>query len=95
MPPPQAKVNNASLIGVGYTQSLRPGKATPLPSEQKLYSCSCILLLWKYFYSAELVIKSFTVFPNLIDCSVHSPLVSEDLESRDDTRHLFQNAKTI
>lgn len=23
---PQAKVNNASLIGVGYTQSLRPGR---------------------------------------------------------------------
>lgn len=22
---PQAKVNNASLVGVGYTQSLRPG----------------------------------------------------------------------
>ena len=23
---PQAKVNNASLVGIGYTQTLRPGK---------------------------------------------------------------------
>lgn len=25
----QAKVNNASLVGIGYTQSLRPGKTPP------------------------------------------------------------------
>lgn len=25
----QAKVNNASLVGIGYTQTLRPGKEDP------------------------------------------------------------------
>lgn len=33
----QAKVNNASLVGIGYTQTLRPGK-TP---------CKALLYIWR------------------------------------------------
>lgn len=36
--PSQAKVNNNSLVGVGYTQTLRPGKSfSPAPQNEGMF----------------------------------------------------------
>lgn len=42
----QAKVNNASLVGIGYTQTLRPGKA---PCKALLYIWRCLKVQCTFF----------------------------------------------
>lgn len=42
----KAKVNNASLVGIGYTQTLRPGKRDPSITNFSQYPiklCICLL----------------------------------------------------
>lgn len=41
----QAKVNNASLVGIGYTQTLRPGKNRPLSNIQLKMQWTLFFLL--------------------------------------------------
>lgn len=52
----QAKVNNASLVGIGYTQTLRPGKEDP--SSLTSWSQQTVLLIPVYF-STLFVLLSF------------------------------------
>lgn len=59
---PQAKVNNASLIGVGYTQSLRPGRPNLHPTWWVHVVVLYLLMLYPAYVNSCRAISSLLVY---------------------------------